>query len=169
MLNLNLAAVSRGAVRVQGEIARDDPVWEGTGLTLLEPLRVELEAGSVGEGVLVRGRMGTRLGLECRRCLVAVEREIEDSVDLLYEPLSSEDEAELAGEVYPLPERGTELDLAPALREQLLLRVPDYVVCREECRGLCPQCGADRNAGPCECVPEEPESPWDALRNLKFD
>lgn len=169
MLNLNLAAVSRGAVRVQGEIAPDDPIWEGANFVLLAPLRVDAEARSVGEGVLVRGRLQTRLEMECRRCLTAVAREVDDTVDLLYEPLSGDDEAELAGEVYPLPERGTELDLRPAVREQFLLRVPEFVECREECRGLCPHCGTDLNEGSCECVPEAAESPWEALRKLKFD
>lgn len=169
MLTLSLAAVSRGEVRVEGEISPDDPMWEGTGLALGEPLRLELRAQSVGEGVLVRGRVQTRLELECRRCLEPVPTEIDDTVDVLYEPLDSADEEELSGEVYPLPERGTELDLMPALREQLLLRVPDFVVCREECRGLCPHCGTDLNRTTCSCVADTGGSPWDALKKLKLD
>ena len=59
--------------------------------------------------------------------------------------------------------------MRPVLREQLLLRVPAYVVCREECRGLCPQCGANLNETTCACEPEQAASPWDALKKLKFD
>jgi uncharacterized protein len=170
MLNLSLTAIARGAVTVEGEIPPDDPVWEGTDLALAEPLRVELRAHSVGEGLLVRGTMRTRLRLECRRCLAPVEQEIDDEVDLLFEPMADEEEeVALSGEVYPLPPRGDQIDLRPALREQLLLRVPDYVVCDEECRGLCPQCGTDLNRATCSCVPETGPSPWDALAKLKFD
>ena len=170
MLNLSLTAVSRGEVPVEGEISPDDPVWGDTDLALAEPLRVELRARSVGEGILVRGRMRTRLVLECRRCLTAVGYEIDDSVDLLFEPMQDEaEEAALSGEVYPLPARGDQVDLLPALREQFLLRVPDYVVCGEDCRGLCPQCGTDLNRATCACVPEAGPSPWDALKKLKFD
>ena len=169
MLNLSLPAVERGEVRVVGEIAPDDPLWNGTGMTLAEPLRVELDARSVGEGILVRGRMRARFDVECRRCLTPVEREVDDTVDLLYEPLPEEEAEELSGEVYELPSRGLELDLGPALREQLLLRVPQYVVCREECRGLCPQCGTDLNQTTCDCVPEAAPSAWGALKNIKFD
>jgi len=169
MPTLSLAAVSRGEVEVRGEVAPDDPLWDGTDLALQEPLRVELRAQPVGEGILVRGRMSTRLVLECRRCLKEVPTEVDASVDMLYEPLERLEADELGGEVYPIPPRSGELDLGPALREQLVLQVPDFVVCDEACRGLCPQCGADLNETTCSCVPEENESPWDALRKLKFD
>ena len=166
---LSLLAVSRGESRVKGGISPDDPLWEGSGFTLLEPLSVDLLAQTVGEGVLVRGPMGTRLGLECRRCLAPVAVEVDDDVTLLFEPLAEGEEEELDGEVYPLPGRGDRLDLRPALREQLILRVPVLVVCSEACRGLCPTCGANLNETSCECVPEAEASPWSALKNLKFD
>ena len=169
MLKLSLSAVSRASVRLQGELAPDDLVWNDSGVALVEPLRVELEAQSVGEGVLVRGELRGVLDGACRRCLKPVRVAIEDHVELLFESLTEEEEADLAGEVYPFPARGDELDLTMAIREQVLLRAPDYVVCSEDCQGLCPRCGADRNARECGCVPEEPSSPWDALKNIEFD
>jgi uncharacterized protein len=164
-----LAAVSRGEVDVRDEVAPDDPLWSATGLDLREPLRVELRAQQVGDGVLVRGRISTRLVLECRRCLKEVLTEVDARVDMLYEPLDRVEADELGGEVYPIPASTGELDLGPALREQLLLQVPDFVVCEEACRGLCAQCGANLNETTCSCVPEESGSSWDALKKLKFD
>jgi uncharacterized protein len=169
MLNLSLTAVMKGEVRVKGEVLRDDPLFEGLALKLASPLSLELEARPVGEGVLVRGRMEGELEMECRRCVTAVRLGLDEPLDLLYEPLSAEEEEELSGEVFPLPPRGDDLDLRPALREQILLRVPEYVECSETCRGLCPQCGTNLNEGSCDCVAEEPGSPWDALKKLKFD
>lgn len=166
---LSLAAVARGETRVEGAISPEDPLWDRSGFELAEPLRVDLRAQSVGEGVLVRGRIHARLGLECRRCLAPVAVEVADEVTLLYEPLAEGEEEELDGEVYPLPGRGDTLDLKPALREELILRVPDFVVCSETCRGLCPSCGANLNETTCECVPAAESSPWSALKNLKFD
>jgi uncharacterized protein len=52
------------------------------------------------------------------------------------------------------------------IREELILAVPEYVLCREECRGLCPRCGKDLNEGPCACRPE-PDPRWAALEALK--
>lgn len=169
MLNLSLAAVDRGEVRVQEQVPPEHPMWENTGVELSRPLDVDLTARSVGDGILVRGTLRTAVRMACRRCLAPVEREVDETVDFLYAPLAEEEEDELAGEVYPLPERAAEIDLTGAVREQVLLDFPEYALCREECRGFCPQCGADLNQGACDCVPEEAPSPWDALKQIKFD
>ena len=66
---------------------------------------------------------------------------------------------------YAIPERARELDLRDALREELLLAVPQFVECRPDCRGLCPECGANLNAGPCGCRPiRDPR--WGPLGDL---
>lgn len=168
MLNVSLTALDRGEVVVREQIPADDPMWEGSGVTLAGPLDVDLTARQVGDGVFVRGRLRTTVRQACRRCLSTVEQPVDDVVDMLFDTLG-EDEEEAEGEVYPLPARGDTLDLRDAVREQLLLRAPEFVLCREECRGLCPQCGTDLNQGECECAPEKAESPWGALKNVKFD
>lgn len=169
MLTLDLPTVDRGEERVQREIPPHHPLWSDAGVELLEPLRVDLHARPVGEGVLVRGTLRTLLNVACRRCLATVEWRVDRAVELLFEPLSGAEADMLEGEVYPLPERGSELDLGGLLREQLLLDVPMYVLCRDECRGLCAQCGADLNQAACDCVPEPVPGPWDALKTIKFD
>jgi uncharacterized protein len=168
MLKVSLTALDRGDVQVREQVAPDDAMWQDAGLTLAAPLDVDLTARSVGEGVFLRGRLRTTVRLACRRCLTSVEQQIDDTVDLFFEPLGPEDE-DAEGEVYALPERGDELDLREAVREQVLLRAPEFALCGEACRGLCPQCGADLNTDPCDCVPEQAESPWNALKNVKFD
>jgi uncharacterized protein len=169
MLNLSLSAVARGPVPIQEEVPADHDVWAGSGLSLQGPVRLDLEARSVGEGVLVRGEIVATLASECRRCLEPVTVRMRDTLDLLFEPLTGDEEAELGGEVYAMPRVGDALDLGPAIREQLLLRVPGFVLCADSCRGLCPQCGVNRNEKACECVPERAESPWTALKDIKFD
>src|SRR5207247_2591862 len=54
---------------------------------------------------------------------------------------------------YPLPPEATVIDLTPAVREELLLAVPQFLECRPDCRGRCPRCGQDLNAGPCGSGP----------------
>jgi uncharacterized protein len=169
MLILSLAAATRGPVRIAEEVPADDPLWGDLVFPLKEPVRVDLEATPVGEGILVRGDIEAVLEGGCRRCLAPVPVTVRDSIDLLYEPLTDEEAADLGGEVYPLPSRGDDLDLGPAVREQLVLRIPAYVVCGEACRGLCPQCGVDLNRGTCDCVPAGEEGPWAALKKIKFD
>ena len=168
MLKVNLAALDRDEVHVREQVPADDPMWEGVQVELSAPLDVDLTARSVGDGVFIRGTLRTRVRLACRRCLTSVQQEIDDTVDLLFEPLTEDDDG-VDGEVYPLPARGDELDLRDAVREQVLLRAPQFALCSEECRGLCPQCGTDLNTAGCDCVPVQVPSAWDALKNVKFD
>jgi uncharacterized protein len=63
---------------------------------------------------------------------------------------------------------GTEIDLTPLMYEQIMLALPTRPLCGEECRGLCPQCGINRNTGQCACVVEAGDPRWSALRNLKI-
>jgi uncharacterized protein len=167
MLKVNLAGLDRDEARLQESVPADAPFWDGTGLRPLGPLEMDLVARSVGDGVLVRGRLQATMALECRRCLSPVSHRVDDTVDMLFSEIG--EDTEIEGEVYPLPARGDELDLTDAVREQLLLLAPEFALCSEECRGLCPQCGTNLNEGECDCVPEAPPSPWDALKQAKFD
>ena len=168
MLKLSLAAVDRGEVALREEVPPDHPIWTDAGVELARPLEVDLAASDVGDGVLVRGTLRGAVRLDCRRCLQPVEHEIDEHVDLFFAPPMEGEEEGDDGEVYPLP-RGPELDLTDAVREHVVLAAPEFALCREECRGLCPTCGADLNQGACDCVPEAAPSPWDALKDVRFD
>lgn len=170
MLNLSLAAIAQGGERAVWEIPPEESLWEDADLGLVRPVHVEIDARPIGDaGVLVWGRIRATVQLECRRCLTAVEHTVDEPIDLVFEALGEDEADEMAGEVYPLPPRGDELDLSEAVREQLLLHVPAFVVCDEACRGLCPHCGTDLNQASCACVSAPQPSTWDALKNLKFD
>ncbi len=70
-------------------------------------------------------------------------------VDVLF---SADPDAADDPSVYPLAPRATHIDLRPVLREELVLAVPTYLLCRDDCAGLCPRCGTDLNQGPHECA-----------------
>ncbi len=67
---------------------------------------------------------------------------------------------------YAVAPDATEIDVTPAVREELMLAAPRYVLCRDDCKGLCPRCGKDLNAGSCECAPAT-EARWQPLKALK--
>jgi uncharacterized protein len=69
--------------------------------------------------------------------------------------------------VYFIPPRTTTLSLNEAIREELILAVPEYVVCRDNCAGLCPECGKDLNEGPCDCRAASTDPRWVQLEALK--
>ncbi|MEX0979968.1 MAG: DUF177 domain-containing protein [Gemmatimonadota bacterium] len=171
MLKVDLSALERkGAIPVEGEISEDDSLWKGTELRFRTPVRVKALVSTVATGeVVVRGTVETVLAQTCRRCLRELSCPFKEEVTLVYaatDELGDEDEA---GEARPLPLEARDLDLGETLREELILGVPAYALCRPDCAGLCPRCGIDRNEEECDCTLEEPDPRWAALRTLKED
>ncbi|MBE0594386.1 MAG: DUF177 domain-containing protein, partial [Gemmatimonadales bacterium] len=108
------------------------------------------------------GALETQVEGNCRRCLVPVRLGVRVEVGALF----SEDDAGDDPSTYVIPVGAGELDLGAMVREELLLAAPTYLACRDDCRGLCAQCGKDLNDGPCSCEPE-PDPRWAVLRALK--
>lgn len=169
MLKVDLGLLARQhRIRIDLALPADDPVWESTGLDLDGPVEVSLDVQQAGADVVARGRARGAVHLACRRCVTPVEYELDEELTFVYRPGLSEVEAQ-AEEVYPLPARGSELDLAGPLREHLQLAVPEFVICDETCRGFCPRCGTNLNQASCECVVEEEDPRWAALRRLRSE
>lgn len=122
--------------------------------------------------VHVRGRLTAQIGLSCGRCLDAFALPIDQELDLFYLPhhagqQEEEEEVELSDrDVVVAYYEGDRLDLGDVIREQLFLAAPLSRLCREDCRGLCPRCGANRNQTECACPPvvEESLSPFAVLK-----
>jgi uncharacterized protein len=157
MLRVDIRDLQRGPVPTDGVLQPDDPILEGLELGLAGPVSVQGQLQAAGEGTyLWRGNVHAVVRGECRRCLTEVLDEVDLQVDAAV--FSTDPEAADDPEFYPLPERPTHVDVADAVREELALAIKtELLLCREDCAGLCPRCGADLNAGPCACrTPAEP-------------
>lgn len=157
MLRVDIRDLQRGPVRTEGELPPDDPSFEGLGLDLVEPVVVRGQLQSTGDGeYLWRGHLHAEVRGECRRCLTDVVDHVD--VDVGAAVFSSDPEAADDPDFYPLPERAATVDVGMVVREELALAAQAHLLlCREDCAGLCPRCGADLNAGPCTChTPAEP-------------
>jgi len=146
-------ALKAGEVHLEGE--------EGFGLLEGGRLDCRLDRGD-DQSIHVRGRLSARLELQCGRCLEAFPFAVDQELDLFYLPHRAEeddeeeDEVELADrDMVVAYYRGERLDLGEMIREQFFLAIPMKRLCREECAGICPTCGANRNARPCPCPPVE--------------
>jgi len=163
MLRIDLAAAREGPVETSATIAKDDPLIVGSGLTLAAPLAVTGRFSTAGTGRYYwQARLATVVRAECRRCLAPVDVPLSQPLGLVF---VAEEDAVPDDDCYVVPRRAAAVDLSEAVREELLLAVPQYVECREDCRGLCPRCGADLNAGPCGCQ-QEMDPRWEALTKL---
>jgi len=121
--------------------------------------------------IRLQGDLATRLELPCARCLDPVIQDVARPFDLLYRPLGTdagnEELSVTAAEAEIGYYQGEGVLLEDALREQVLLAVPLKVVCREDCKGLCPTCGKNRNTEPCSCAPLAGDPRWSPLKELR--
>lgn len=123
----------------------------------------------VNGGVVVTGTVTSPWIGECRRCLGPVTGQLVAPVREVYERASRlhGDDLEAADEAETYPLTGDTLDLEPLARDALLLELPMAPLCRPDCAGLCPTCGADLSEGACGCT-DEPRNPvWAGLDALK--
>jgi uncharacterized protein len=130
-------------------------------------IAVDVTLNSTIDDILVVGRLTVAWSDNCRRCL----RPIDDMLIVDVEERYADPDPTGMRPVNPdafLIEHG-QLDLAPMVREEVLLAVPDAPLCAPDCPGLCPTCGADLNAGPCGCDTEVRDDRWAALDQLKLD
>src|SRR5262249_4155699 len=102
---------------------------------------------------------------ECRRCLKPLTGELRCQVRELFRPRTPSESADEDEETYPLA--GEQLDLRALVRDALLLELPLAPLCRPDCRGLCPTCGADLNEGDCACPKADTDPRWAALDALR--
>ena len=112
-----------------------------------------------GGAVVAAGTIDSPWSGECVRCLGPARGRLHVTVRELYEPGSD------AEETYPLV--GDQIDLEPLVRDAVLLELPLAPLCTDDCQGLCPVCGVNRNLTSCTCAAEARDPRWSALDDLK--
>ncbi|HKT88060.1 MAG TPA: DUF177 domain-containing protein [Candidatus Sulfotelmatobacter sp.] len=123
------------------------------------------------QDIRLRGRLSTGLELQCARCLEPIKQDIKREFELLYRPLGADagrDELSVTDAEAEIGYyQGDGLLLEDVLREQVLLALPLKITCREDCKGLCPQCGKNLNQEQCSCSTEVADPRWDALKEVR--
>ena len=138
--------------------------------------RAELIEENHGNKVTVQdirlvGSVKGKFEMPCARCLEPVVTDVDTSFDLLYRPLNTvktSEEIEIKEADSEIGYyQGEGVQLADVLKEQVLLALPLKPLCKEDCQGLCPQCGKNRNAGDCGCTEDRSDPRWSALAGLR--
>lgn len=139
-------------------------------VNVVGPTTVTGKVRVAGAEVFVNGHIETRAQVECDRCLQQVETPVKTDFDLQYIPgteYASSEAAELTeNDLSVAVFDGDAIDLDEIVKEQVLLTVPTRMLCRSECKGICPDCGIDKNTARCTCDTEEVDPRWAALKNL---
>ena len=139
----------------------------------VDPLEVHATAELQDGQIRIFGNLHTRIELVCARCLDIVVEEISRDFDLCYRPMTSiahEEEFQLNLDDTEIAFfEGDGLFLADVLAEQVILSLPMKVICRSDCRGLCPHCGANLNNEECRCEKHSADPRLAPLSRLKQD
>jgi uncharacterized protein len=149
-MRVDLGRLGERGERLVGEVAPELLDIHDPDIRVMCPVKCEAVAVCAGDELLVDGRLSVRAQFRCGRCGEMFETDVE-------EPTFHYD---------CQVEKGVEfVDLTGEIRESILLTFPVYPVCRPDCLGLCPQCGANRNRKPCRCKPSK-DARWSALDGL---
>lgn len=142
------------------------------------PVAWSVDVTNTGDALLVMGTATADATTQCARCLDDVSYQLSGDIEGYF--LIGGEEAEVPEDMEDdefdyVPDNHT-IDLAPLIEQALLLELPLVPLCSDDCKGLCPHCGANLNEGPCGCAEREaeeaaaaPGNPFAALKNLTFD
>ena len=167
MLSFDIRSLTEHAVTVDDTLPADDSVWQAEDPKPSAPLRVKGRLSSAGPGRFYwHGTIEGDVALECSRCLGDTGAHVTNEAHLVFAESDAEG-LEDDPDVFLLDDRSPDLDLRPAVREQWLLNVPGYALCRDDCKGLCLTCGAELNLGPCSCEASAADPRWGALRKAR--
>jgi uncharacterized protein len=159
---IRVAEIPDEGLRIEGVADFPRPFQDAT--WVLHDLSLTVEKD--GETVFVRGDLSARVPLVCGRCLEPYTVTVTPSVDARFVPgpaIREEHELgadDLETDVY----QNGQLDLTALLETETTLALPMKPLCREECRGLCPVCGGNRNVTACACETRAPDPRWAALK-----
>jgi uncharacterized protein len=135
-----------------------DEVSQTLGDLKVDYVRGQLLLTRTTRGVLIKGRFSTELEAECVRCLESFHLALTAPLEEMFALSAASDPIYFIDEGW--------LDLRQPLREQILLALPMHSLCRPDCRGLCPNCGQNLNAGQCPCAQDGIDPRLAALKNL---
>ncbi len=188
MFTYNVDRIPSAGIAIDGELARDTVTF------LLgdhyrptsTPATIRFELQRRGDNLLVDGETRLEFEFECGRCAETFTREetvpfslvcIQGAEDAAHAPASDDVDVDGLGEESSFSAAPTErevhfyqgsaLDLEPAISEQVVLALPDWPVCTDDCKGLCPNCGTNLNNEACTCATKGVDPRWAALGTLK--
>ncbi|KIL35254.1 hypothetical protein SD71_14525 [Cohnella kolymensis] len=164
LLNVQELVSRKQPIELQGTLDTADMFRNSPEFKPLSPLEYNLTAEAADERILVSGRISCKVRMQCSRCLEPIEEDIRL-------PFKEQFRIVKAGEPKPgeqdeaIPVTGERIDLAPLLAEELMVQLPYAPVCREDCQGLCPKCGTNRNEQSCSCNTESVDPRLAALQD----
>ena len=170
---IELKDLARDKVSVRGSLETSEIDFTGENIRQEKPIDWTATAERAGAEIRITGSLQTTIELACSRCLEPSRYELSKPFDLFFRQqdeymFDEDDEIELAEkDTRTAFFSGTKLAIGDILHEQVLLALPMKALCKLDCKGLCPACGANLNVKACNCPQEQFNPNIDALLELK--
>jgi uncharacterized protein len=169
---VDLAKLESARAVYKFELSPDEIDFEDDEIALKSNVKVSANLEKHIVQTNVEGEISTGIEIDCNRCLTKVENDLKIPFSAAFvtpENYSKQSEKELGEEELEVSViENEEIDLAQLVREQILLAIPAQFLCREDCKGLCPVCGANKNLIDCKCRLDEIDPRWSALKNINI-
>ncbi len=123
------------------------------GYQILSPVLIDIEIENIGMGFKVTGKFSTNVILQCRRCLENFKFNLVGQIDEIYtvdRELLTEKKLLTMDELSTFKFNGEEINIKESIRQNIIVSIPPYPLCSNDCKGLCPVCGENWNKKECE-------------------
>lgn len=162
-MKLNITPLLNGEVNVLSFEYSQTPEQNCySDITFKEPVDIKVKVTNQSGYMTLEFSVFGKYETSCARCMTAIQKELSSSIKkeiALKETLQNEDNDDY------IICTDSQLELDEVLSELMYLELPSKLLCREDCKGLCPKCGADLNYTSCGCVVKEPDPRWAVLKN----
>jgi uncharacterized protein len=145
-------------------------------IRFVQPIRIHMGATLAGETVSIEGELRTVVHLRCSRCLTPFDLNIRSAFAVTAVAAAADSSADAAAgeielaadEMDVLLYSGDSIDMSEEIAQQVIMALPFTPLCKETCKGLCSQCGANLNRSACPCTAQDTGNPFAALKNLSL-
>lgn len=162
VLRINISKLSEGT---HHHSLKATPEEVGLDSRFTKELQIEATLQKTSRQLYMRVEIKTGGVFTCDRCLEEFQQNISSGYDVMF--VSEQEAVEGDGEeVQVLSADSTHVDLADDVRQFVILGLPQKMLCREECAGLCPTCGSNLNMGKCECRQDETDARWSEVQKI---
>ena len=168
---LNIRKLAPGSSHHTLELTAPELELESTDIVDFIGCKVTLDVDFHTGEIVARGKAEPVLKLECARCLEPFEHRMVHNLAFVIKLAGKGElngpEGESSDDYFVVSDSEEEFDLTPIVRERIMTSLPLKPLCDENCKGLCPQCGINRNTKTCDCKIDRTDERWSGLRELK--
>ncbi len=165
-LTINISKLSEGTHQRTFDVEAREV---GLDSRFTERLGVEATLDKTGRQLRLRATIRAKGQFSCDRCLDEFEKTVTAQYSIVYVIEEGGQKAQAGEEVQYLSADANVLDLGEDVRQYLILAVPQKLLCSDECKGLCPKCGVNRNKVRCDCATNDIDPRWEGLRKMSFN